>query len=1530
MPAKKDGLDMAHLRVGIEVDGAQKFKNELQTLNRESRVYDTTLKRLKGSLDGAEHSLDDLQEMSDVTGKKFESQKKKVELLKQEYERLAKENGRNSKEAQNMLIRYNKTAAQMRKTELQLEAVNKQIADQTNTYKQVAAAADKAVSDINTDLKALEAQHKANTGGVKDLAAENNHLAKVLEKQGQATEQLRRKYQALAADIGEDAAETRKAMIAYNESIGSYKRVEQALNGVQEELAKQDDAFAKASQEAKRATDEIADDLRVLESEFKKARSSVGELAEAEEELYSESQRLQKVLELEGKAVEALNKKYQAAVREKGQDAKATKDAQVELNNAIAKMNKTEKALRDLDNEIDDSIGQWKLFGRTVKVNSEALEEAKTHASELGKGMGVAIGTGAALAGVGLVKMANDAQSSTKTLQAQLGLTAAEADKVGKTARKVWKDGFGENVDEVNEAVFQVKQNIKGLNDTDLEKVTKNSMTLAKLYNTDVNEVTRAANSLMQNYGLTAEEAFDKLAKGAQKGMNFSNEMFDNMSEYTINFKEAGFSAQEMFNILQNGAKKGYNLDRLNDSVLEFKLQSEDSGKAYVNAMKDMDENTQKVFKQYQNGKATVADLYKAVVSGLKDMKGTIPEKDFNVIGKALFGTKFEDQGADVILSMQTVNKEMENTKGSMDGMRKNAETAGQRFKSMIREFMDAAAPLGHTLLDIGERWMPKIEKAVQFVADKFDNMNPKLQSTVVIGGLLVAAAIPLIAMFGGIAAAIGPLLPLLGGGAGIAGMAGVAAGGAGLLTGALGAILGPATAVIGVAAAIGVGMYGLHKAMDQPIMKSKIFGDEISKSTQKALKGYMDLDNNARNSLNQLAWGQQKITGDMATNLLGQYDKLFSNLNSKIDKNHSDQMSKARKLFADNAGLTASEEQKILANMEKNNEAKKKKVQGYEDRIKEIINTAKKEHRTIRESEQKEINDIQNRMREEAVKTISKSAAEQKKILGTLKHESSKLTAEQAAAVVKNSKTQRDKSVENAQSQYKKSVEQIRYMRDVTGELTDEQAKRAIKNAKKQRDDSVDAANDMHKKVVKAAKEQAKGHADEIDWERGEVKDGYDKMKEYVDKFVSWAKGLFGVKSSKKTSTAGNKPVSKTLKNNGQGRATGTPNGAIPTDQVALTGEEGPELYKDGRTGALSLLGANGPEYSYLSKGSAILPAHHTAKVFKKYGFKNGIEGLPAYAGGADIDVFDYLLKGPEKLWDFAASKFNIGDNLIPSWLTNMTGSVTDFVGNQATTWLKSLMDNFGFGEGGAAPNIKGGAAAWRPIIMKAAAAMRESVTAAEVNGIIAQIQRESGGNQKIIQSSAVRDINTRNGNPARGLLQYIPQTFNAYKVKGHGNIYSGYDQLLAFFNNTSWRKNLPYGRRGWGPTGKRKYATGGKVDSHQLAELGENGYDEYVITTEPRYRNRSLALLQSLMKDLGVYNPIPKVKIDENSFSKGKETKTTEQPIIIQNTFQVSYSGMPDKESVMNFMKYMKEIANEQEEQQLRSRGIRRSAFQ
>ncbi|MFW3611367.1 peptidoglycan DD-metalloendopeptidase family protein [Staphylococcus caprae] len=117
--------------------------------------------------------------------------------------------------------------------------------------------------------------------------------------------------------------------------------------------------------------------------------------------------------------------------------------------------------------------------------------------------------------------------------------------------------------------------------------------------------------------------------------------------------------------------------------------------------------------------------------------------------------------------------------------------------------------------------------------------------------------------------------------------------------------------------------------------------------------------------------------------------------------------------------------------------------------------------------------------------------------------------------------------------------------------------------------------------------------------------------------------------------------------------------------------------------------------------------------------------------------------------------------------------------------------------------------ASAWRSDIVRAARQMHVHPSNSQINGIIAQIQRESGGNSGITQGN-IGDINNLRGTPAQGLLQYVPSTFRNYAVKGHNNIKNGYDQLLAFFNNSNWANDIQYGRSGWGPRGHRRYAKG------------------------------------------------------------------------------------------------------------------------
>lgn len=175
------------------------------------------------------------------------------------------------------------------------------------------------------------------------------------------------------------------------------------------------------------------------------------------------------------------------------------------------------------------------------------------------------------------------------------------------------------------------------------------------------------------------------------------------------------------------------------------------------------------------------------------------------------------------------------------------------------------------------------------------------------------------------------------------------------------------------------------------------------------------------------------------------------------------------------------------------------------------------------------------------------------------------------------------------------------------------------------------------------------------------------------------------------------------------------------------------------------------------------------------------------------------------------------------------------------------SSSDSGGIGDDPASKDFGGD---WEKAIRQASKQLGVDVTDQDVDTLLKLIQAESNGDEKAVQQ--IIDENNFNGSGgAKGLLQYIQSTFDAYKVNGHDDIMSGYDQLLAFFNNSNWQKDLnswnnryQNGSTGWGPTGSKTHAMGGHITSPEHALLGEvPGQDEYVINPHQPTAPRLLA---------------------------------------------------------------------------------------
>lgn len=1000
--------------------------------------------------------------------------------------------------------------------------------------------------------------------------------------------------------------------------------------------------------------------MKVIKSEFDAASDGTRGFGKSIEGLKEKEKMLTKQMEVQGRKTNELKRRYEELKRTKGEDTKETQEALIAYNKSIAAMKRTEQQLGHVSSALKEQQSKIK---KTQKVLNDFAEKSK--------GIGTKLSTTLtpAIAGIGLafIKVADDATKSTSKIQRTLGITKGEAEKLNKVARDLWREGFGEGMEEVETGLLSVKQNIKGLDDGELETVTKNAMYLAQTFDSDVNEVTRAGQNIIKGFGSNSKEAFDLMAWGAQNGLNFSNEMFDNLSEYAPLFGKMGFSAEEYFELLGKGSQSGiYNLDYINDAMKEFQIRAKDGSKSTTEAMGQLSDSTQKVWKQFLNGKGTVKDVHNAVI---KDLKGMDDQTEANNIGVSLYGTKWEDLESDAMYSMGNITGELKNVDGAMQRSGDAVEKSfGERAKIAWRKAQDALLPLAEVLLQIASDALPKVTEGIKWFSDKLDGMSPAMKKAVIIGGGLVAILAPMAVAVGSVVGAVSTAIGAFGGVAGAMGIAGGATGG---IAAALAALTGPVGIAVGALALVAGGAYAIDKAMDKPIMKSDIFKGAVSESTKDILGNYEKLKSESEVKLNLMAGKNEDITQKHVNNMVGMYDKMTQTILTQMDTKYNAEKEKMVKQFAENDGLTKEEEAKILTDMDKHHNQEREKVQKNGEKKNKIIQDSFDKNGKITEEATQKINAIEVENQGIMVKNTAETKDELVTIMRNLKNQSGTISAETAAKTVKESKKARDKVVINANKQQEDSIKAIKYQRDVTGEISKDQADKMIKDAIKQRDNVVKKADSQHKGVVKAAKKQAKEHAHEVDWETGEVKNGWDKMQDQVDKAVDWLNGLFGgssKKSNKSTDAPTRKYSTDRTKKLPTRRANGTPNGKH-NGGMALVGEEGVELAHIPNKG-MAMLGVGGQHFMDLPKGSSVLPHRHTKKVMKQY-------GIPMYANGVG-DYFDDILDGAGAVWDKATSKFGVSDSLIPSWANKITGSPMAYIGDMAKGFIDKKISSF------------------------------------------------------------------------------------------------------------------------------------------------------------------------------------------------------------------------------------------------------------
>ena len=492
---------------------------------------------------------------------------------------------------------------------------------------------------------------------------------------------------------------------------------------------------------------------------------------------------------------------------------------------------------RQLANRIDDLSGELKEnrqklkdADRAAQSLGETLEDAGEKAEDSSEGYTVLKDVIADLASDAIDKavesfkeLATEGDTALAKLEARTGATGDKMKGFEDVMYEVYNANYGESLGDVQEKLSAVIEMTDDLDNASLARVTKNAIALEDVFGFDVTESMRAVNSLMDQFGITSDEAFNLIVQGAQNGLNQNDDLLDTINEYSVQFKGAGYSADDMFNMLANGAESGtWSVDKLGDAVKEFNIRMSDG--TANDYLEDLGVDVDKVMAQFNKGGPEAQKAIGTVMDAILECDDATLQYQ---AGVGLFGTMWEDLGADTVASLMDTEGAIQSTSDAMSKMDGAAYDTLESSLSKLGRTVKA-----EVVQPIAEKLIPVIQDAVDTVTEKAGPaVDWFIDNLPYIGVALGGVGAVITAMkWGSIVAGVGKAIEAFKG-----------------IGAALASIPGPVLIVIGIVAALAAGFAYMMKTNEG-------FREEMGALWEQLQGVFSELGGVIVNTLSQLA----------------------------------------------------------------------------------------------------------------------------------------------------------------------------------------------------------------------------------------------------------------------------------------------------------------------------------------------------------------------------------------------------------------------------------------------------------------------------------------------------------------------------------------------------------------------------------------------------------------------------------------------------------------------------------------------------
>lgn len=514
--------------------------------------------------------------------------------------------------------------------------------------------ADSTMKELRAELKLNETQMKATGATVEGLRNKHGILSNQLAAQESKVAALANKLEAAKQNFGENSTEVAKWRTQLLNAQTAQARLEQAVNQCANELQQ----LESAAQQSRGGIDSLTAKINEQESELAQLKRKYADLVAEQKDGTDEARAL-------ASQIDRLSS-----------DLKENRAA---LNNATDAADRLDNSLDEVaDSARDAGDGFTVMKGAAADLVADGIEKVVSVLGEVGAESFV---------------MANDIDSATNTFIAKTGESVDSAGEFEEVMTSIYNGNYGESFDDIAESMATVKTSLGDIGTAELEAVTTKALVMRDTFDMDVNESVRAVNSMMNQFGITADEAYNLIAQGAQNGLNQNGDLLDTVNEYSVQFKNAGYSAEDMFNMLANGVDAGtWSVDKLGDAVKEFNIRASDG--TVGDAIK---ENAKAFGMTKAEAEALATEVGQGSVGAYQKLADQLRAVDDDTqryqLGVAMFGTMWEDLGEDAVFALLDTQGEISTTTDALDKINSvKYDDLGSAFEGIKRNLQTSVA----------------------------------------------------------------------------------------------------------------------------------------------------------------------------------------------------------------------------------------------------------------------------------------------------------------------------------------------------------------------------------------------------------------------------------------------------------------------------------------------------------------------------------------------------------------------------------------------------------------------------------------------------------------------------------------------------------------------------------------------------------------------------------------------------------------------------------------------------------------------